>query len=249
MQPLDVLITSTCRKTIEPTLKGFLAKVSCPRGFRFVVNIDVLDPGYLERELAFLKGMGITEIMVNREVVSPGVNHARAVTRLFNSVRSPFFFFLEDDWLFLRRVDLDPLVNLMERYPFIDHIRFSKEKIKKRAWLYYVSQEISEDVLRDNTQADLDGIPLVKSWGWTFNPGLNRSALLKDFGGNGIVEASAEVWVSRRYQEVYKNRGVYIYGHIGEPAAVKDLGRDRLLQWSRKAKHIISGKKYAEYKF
>ena len=250
MEKLDVIITSSCRRNIEATLESFLKRVHCALPFRFLVHVDVLDPKYLDKELAYLHSKGIENIELNR--IPSGkfpANLGKALLSLFNKIESPFFFHLEDDWKFLRDVDLDPLLSLMAKYPKIDHIRLNKEKIKPKAWLYYKSENITPEFLRNNLQCKIDGIDLVLSSGWSFNPSLNRSGFVKAFTNTASMLQDPESHVCRTYEEKRGNAGTYIYGRIGDNPLVLDTGRNRLRQWLRKTKYIMLGGKYADYKF
>jgi hypothetical protein len=246
---LEVIVTSSCRPTIEKTIRSFLEKASFSGGVRFIVHIDVLHREHLGRLRKFLGRMGITDVTINHAPGLPLDNQRRAVCLLFDKLSSPFFFHLEDDWVFLRPVDLDALVGLMRNHPFIDHIRLSKERIKPKAWLYHTSEDISEEVLADNAQVEIGGIALVKTHTWSFNPSLARTEVVKRFVSLPAGWYNAEQYLSRHYPEAAPRRGVYILGRIGDPPLVRDIGRNRLRQALRKTKYILGGGKYADYKF
>ncbi|MFA5099975.1 MAG: hypothetical protein WC547_03730 [Candidatus Omnitrophota bacterium] len=250
MEKLDVIITSSCRRNIEATIESFLSRVRCSLPFRFLVNVDVLDQRYLDKELAYLQHKGIKDINLNRSAAGGfPANLGRALLFLFGKIESPFFFHLEDDWKFLRDVNLDPLLALMEKHPKIDHIRLNKERIRNKAWLYYRSEEITPEYLRDNLQCRIDNIDLVLSYGWSFNPSLNRSSFVKTCADKQQMLKDPESYVCRTYEDTHENTGTYIYGRIGDRPLVLDTGRNSILQWLRKTKYIMMGGKYAEYKF
>lgn len=245
---VDIIITSTCRKTIEKTLGSFLKKVNSGQKFNFIVNIDVLNESYLPRLLAYLKSLGICDISVNRTLNSYHVNHAIALNSLFKRIQAPFFFHLEDDWLFLETIDLDALIALMRRHADIDQIRLSKERIKPKAWLYYVSEEISEKALAQNVQVAIDNVALVKTPAWSFNPSLGRTSVIKHFVDLPLT-AQPESYLCREYPVIRGHQGTYILGSIGDRPKVKDIGRNAARQFLRKIKYVVRGGKYAEYKF
>jgi hypothetical protein len=250
MEKLDVIITSSCRRNIEATLESFLARVHCSLPYRFIVHIDVLNDKYLDKELSYLKNKNISNIQISRNPADGfASNLGKALLFLFNKIESPFFFHLEDDWKFLRDVNLDPLLSLMKKHPKIDHIRLSKERIKQKAWLYYRSQEITPEYLIDNLQCKIDGIDLVLSSGWSFNPSLNRSDFVKTFVDTEKMLRAPEAYLCNLYEESRSNAGTYIYGRIGDTPLVRDTGRNNVLQWLRKTKYIMLGGKYAQYKF
>ncbi len=246
---LDVIITSTCRKTIVRALKSFFKNVSCSEKFNFIVNIDVLNPGYLSSLLLYLKKCKITDISINNRPKDYIENHTRALCCLFKRIETPHFFHLEDDWIFFKKINLDSLICLMQRHSYIDQIRFSKEKIKEKAWLYYLSDEIKEEYLLPNIQVEIDGIPLVQTPAWSFNPSIARTSAIKNFTDMPSSAMGPEIYICKAYPKIFNHQGTYIYGRIADGPAVKDIGRNNFRQLLRKLKYTLSGKKYAEYKF
>jgi len=245
---LDVIVTSTCRKIIVKTIESFKKNVSCSEGYNFIVNVDVLHPRYLPSLMRYLKKNGITDIRINKKAEGFCNAFAQANTYLYGQIKTPFYFHLEDDWIFLRKVNLDPLIRLMEKYRHIDHIRFSKEKIKEKAWLYYLSADVSDEYLEPNKQVEIDGIPLVQTPTWSTNPSLARTEVIKNFI-NIPRDVSLEQFICSNYPRTFKRRGTYIYGKIGDPRFVLDIGRNKFLTKLRKIKYRATGGKYADYLF
>lgn len=245
---LDIIITSTCRKTIEKTLDSFLKKVNSDQEFNFLVNIDVFDEHYLPRLMAYLKSVGIYDISVNRKIDINHTHHALALRNLFQRIQTPLFFHLEDDWLFLENIDLDMLIGIMQGHAHIDQIRLSKERIKPKAWLYYLSEEISDKLLALNIQVEIDNVALVKTPTWSFNPSLNRTSIIKHFV-NLPLTTKPESYLCQKYPVICGHQGTYIFGRIGDAPKVKDIGRSKIKQFLRKTKYQAKGGKYAEYKF
>lgn len=251
---LDIIVTSSCRKTIVKTTRSFFDKVRYSDKMRFIVHIDVLNnenlsfiTGYL-RSLERSEGIGV-DIHINN---NPDTNwhdaHTKAINFLFNQIEKPYYFHLEDDWEFLKNIDLNLLIELMGKYDHIDHIRFSKEKIKDKYWLYHISDEISEEYLAPNVEVTINGIPLVQTPIWSFNPHLGRSSIIKNFI-NMPLDGNPEKYICHKYPELAGNGKTYLYGRIGDSAYVKDLGRNRFRRKLQKYKYILTGGKYAEYRF
>ncbi|GBD95570.1 MAG TPA: hypothetical protein ENG83_13865 [Nitrospirae bacterium] len=247
-------MTSTCRKTIERTFHSFFKYVSCDEKFRFIVHIDVLNPRYLPDLMDFLKktseSYGVD--IIHKVNSNPSANyyeaHSRAVGYLFSCIESLHYFHLEDDWIFLKKIDLNPLIVLMKKYPYIDHIRFSKKNIPERSWLYHISDVVSEEFLIPNKEVIIDDITLVELPLWSFNPHLGRTSVVKHFTDLPIRE-NPEKYICHKYSHFAENGKIYMYGRIGDGASVRDIGRNRLRQKIRKLKYILKGGKYAEYIF
>lgn len=251
---LDVIITSSCRKTIEKTIESFLSNVFCAEKFHFIVHIDVLDPHYLNREKKYLREAEIRsgnkiDLVINTSLSENFQNNfGKAMNYLHGRIKTKFYFNLQDDWVFLKKINLDPLIKIMEEHSGIDHIRFSKEKIKEKSWLYHLSEEISDEYLVPNIELEIDGISLVHTQTWSFNPSLVRTSTVKKF--INIPEgARAETYICKNYPSMFNRQGTYIYGKIGDPRLVMDIGRNKIRNRLRKIKYIITGGKYADYLF
>lgn len=223
---VDVIVTTTCRPHLQRTFRSFLRRVRCTEPYRFIVNIDVLHPDYLPRTLAFLESLGITDVNINHEPGAFHEGHTRAINHLYSRITSPVFFHLQDDWIFRRNLDLDPLIRLMREHPHIDHIRLSKMTIPRREWLYHLSERPDEACMADHHQHEIDGIPLVHARTWSFNPSLARTRIARCFTDIPIG-TRAETYICREYARRLDRDGCYIYGRIGDPAMVRDIGRAR----------------------
>lgn len=253
---LDVIVTSSCRPAIVKAINGFLLKVHYTGKFHFIVHIDVVKKenlGFIERYLKNLKDYrnkgNEIDIFVNMNPDKVWYQaQARALNYLFAKVETPLYFHLEDDSVFLKKIDLDPLIKLMEKHYEIDHIRFNKETTKEKSWLYYLSDEISEEFLAPNVQEVIEDIPLVRAPVPAFNPYLGRSSLLKNFT-NMPTDQPPEIYFCHQYSKMSNRGNIYIYGKINEGAYTRDIGRHPLRQMLKKFKYILSGGKYAKYLF
>lgn len=253
---LDIIVTSSCRKIIVKTFESFFEKIKYSGEVHIKVNIDVLNPKNLSFIKNYLYELGrLREIKIDVHInANPAKNwyeaHALAIGYLFSRIETPFYFHLEDDWLFLKKIDLDSIVRLMEKYSFIDHIRFSRRQIGEKTRLYHLSDEITEEYLTPNIEVVIDGISLVQIPTWSFNPHLGRTSVIKNFANLQISE-NPEKYICHKYQEVSENGKIYIYGKIGDRAIIKDLGRNKIRQKIRKTRYIISSiirhGKYPEY--
>lgn len=237
---LDVIITSTCRKTIEITLKSFMKNVYCSGGFRFIVNVDVRNSSYQDRLVNFLCSQGINHVRINPVLKGRLGSHMDAINYLAGAIESPYYFHLEDDWVFLCKIDLDPILNLMGVRSNVHHIRFNKERTREATWLYHLSDIDAPEYQKASRNVNMGGLGLVETCVWSFNPSLGRTETLKKLtplhgGGN------PEKQLCSKYDQLCLggDYGTYIYGNIGDPAMVKDIGRDPFREYYRGLKRKI----------
>jgi hypothetical protein len=235
---IDVIITSTCRKTIKQTLSSFLEHVICSEKFHFIVNVDVKNLFYLPYLKSYLDKMQITDININLHPGSKNTAHGNAINYLFNQLKSPYYFHLEDDWIFLKKIHLDPLLVLMEKNDFIHHIRFNKDRIKDYAWLYHLSPTDTPPFRKMQENVLFNDIPLVKTYVWSFNPSIARTATIKQMLPI-CVDSNCEKDVCSQFDHLFSSNGAYIWGRIGDEAAIQDIGRNTLLHRLRRIKQSI----------
>lgn len=235
---IDVIITSTCRPTLAACLKSFKTRVRCSEGFNFLVNIDVRQETRLPQTLETLKKHGIFDIRINHYPAPPPDGHVDAVNHLYGKVKARYYFSLEDDWIFLRDIDLDRYIALMDGEPLVDHIRLSKERIREYSWLYYLSVEDLPQFRRPNRDMVLHSVPLVKAHTLSFNPSLNRSHTVQSMLPipRGV---NPEQYLCAEYEKRYAARGAYIAGRIGDGPAVRDIGRNQVKEALRKLKQRL----------
>lgn len=232
---IDVIVTSTCRRQFEATYASFMKNVKCGQGFRFIIHIDVLEKNkhYLPKLLEFLRRSGIGDININTG------NHSfsGAVNYLFKKLQSEHYFHLEDDWLFLKPIDLNAVMEVMKNNKNIHSIRFSKEQIKKP------DRRIKKSLARKNElyllpgrEVNIGGIDLIETNIWSLNPHVARTSIVKQF--LDIPEGiNPEEFLSKRYFSVFDSPGLYTYGKYGDSPYVRDVGRPCYV--IKKAKTII----------
>ena len=232
---MDVVITTTCRKTIEKCIPSFLNNVKYTGQFRFLVNIDVKNPRYLPKLLNFFRKMNIDNVRINHNPKGKPMGLTESVNYLYSKIQSKYYFNLEDDWIFLKEVDFDPLINLMEKNNKIDHIRLSKEPIKKYSRLYHLTEEDNPKFREPHINMNFDGIKLVRTFTWCFSPSLAKTSTLKTM----LPVPShlrAETYLCKKYDEMFFTRGAFILGQINDGALIKDIGRNKLREFFKKKK-------------
>lgn len=230
-----------------------MEKIKYTGKLRFIIHIDVKNLRSLPVIQDFFNNIALNGINVDVHVNMHPLNdsyeaHTKAINFLYKKIETPYYFHLEDDWEFLKYIDLDVLLKLMEKYTNIDQIRLSKETIKEKAWLYHLSEKISEEFLVPNVGVTIENVPLVQTPLWAFSPHLGRSSVVKNFmdipsGWN------PEKYICHKYPLLEKKGRIYIYGKIGESRYVQDLGINRVRVNIRKYKYILNGGKYADYLF
>ena len=237
---IDVTITGSGRwKYLKRTIESFTQNVSCSERFRFLVTDDA---GY------HCESNGTRKAIVDSGVFdawhfTKRQDYSECIAWLYANLKSEFFFHLQDDWEFLKPVNLDPLIALMRHHRSINHIKFNKRKtratLKPEAWNHLGKLPKRNTVI--------DGIPLVAYPYWAMHPSLNRTSFVHRFKvpRSGQKEYDRAFKPSRweRYwlqtlfvgvdrknpKDSCRKVGTYIYGKIGSPPYILHIGEDRAL--------------------
>jgi hypothetical protein len=124
-----------------------------------LVHEDFLDPTKSNQCVAYIKSLEDASIISD----NPPVGHGASFYKLINLLPEiDYFMFWEDDYTLDVPIDLDKLLNLMDKYKNINQISFPKRNIlKNKAWF------IKKPVL-------FDDVKLTVSNHWYVSPGIWR---------------------------------------------------------------------------
>jgi hypothetical protein len=218
---MDVVVTSSCRNTIFDTFRSFFEKVKYSGTFRLIVNIDCCRPENLDKIVPFVKGYNIKTLNINYKPRG----FTRAVVFVMKQVETPYFFHLEDDWVFRKEIDLDKYVDLMERHPPVNLVVFSKKKILYYNELFYLRKLKFIPVGYDKFKTEnvtIGGMELVKSITYSTNPNISRTSHFKKLWY--VNSRNIEQQFALQNFLLGNRRGYYIAGRIGEEATVDHIG-------------------------
>ena len=227
MQTLDVLITASSRpQLIEFCLRSFIEKMHFSGTFRFLLHEDFV---FEEQSRAVLRWATRNEV-VHFDIIRqahPAVGLGAAMERMLVRIRSPFMFYLQEDWEFERHVDLDQAIWTMEQTPELNSLIFFK---------YRTPSTINSFSLEE-TRFDMLTCSLYNTW--SLLPSLWRSSFIKSrwvtrkerpegFFTNSLGSAAQRM----RPEFCRKQLGVYIYGPNGDYRYVRHLGNTwRMAAW------------------
>jgi len=136
-------------------------------------------------------------------------------THLVDQCKTKYFFIIEHDWILNTIINFNTIIDVMEKYNFINTIRFSFNQIT-HAW----------DTITKN--AEISELPLVKTNGWSNHPKIVRTTSwyndIKYAKPNGDIEF--DIWKAYlkdieklSFDNAQYKWGQYIYGDKN-----KDIG-------------------------
>jgi len=132
MKQIDLCIVATLRPEIlYKTLSSFEKMTKFDGLINFVMNIDTVPRKEAYTLINDIMRMGIAigsfnpaKAEVHFSVLGEG-NFAKAVKTVWENSTSEYVFHMEDDWKFIREIDLNKCIERMEKENF-DYMRFPK---------------------------------------------------------------------------------------------------------------------------
>ena len=228
---VDVIRPTASRFDVfKESTESFLENVIFKGDFRFIVHEDSFDMDESADIVDYCKNdLGIETVKVDY----PNIGQGPSLTWLMSQVKADFVFQLEDDWIFLREIDLNCVVDMMRRNKWISEIVFNKRPTMKQKYTW-----IKKQVMADETS-------LITCPHWTFIPSLWRSKTIKrrwveapkqcifTWHFNAELKHMTDILVdeeryamTRDADWVIQNLGTYYLGEFGEPAFVRHLGHE-----------------------
>jgi hypothetical protein len=186
-----------------------------------------------------------------------------SIDYLLPKIKTPYFMFLEHDWVFLNKENID-FVNLLRsfnKYDFINAVWFSKDDNTLRGF------DIETDVEMKTTPFEIETrvneVDLVTTCRWSNNPAIFRTSKMKDWYYNiiknqyvGISHQSChnveetmiphyrKIINENKWLDIRDDWGTFLYGKIGEGPYVGHTDASRRYQGHSKSQPEINGEKY-----
>lgn len=237
---LDVVIVASSRLTqLKYTIDKFLKFAHFYGDFRFILHEDFVFPKESEKVIIWAEAQ--KDIFNKKDIHwhNPPIGLIDVTSYVLKLVETPFFFNLQDDWVFERPIEVDRILRLMEKINDLNLIVFAKHKIPK------VKSGVK---LHEFTFPKVDkGIVLTQYYTWSFIPAIwrtnfSRPICLRAMKTNKKRTAPARMTntvrpAKMKYDVDYlrKHMGAFFYGGHGEWRWVRHIGEDaRMEEWRLK---------------
>tara|TARA_B100000287_G_C20576600_1_gene758698 strand:- start:425 stop:1192 length:768 start_codon:yes stop_codon:yes gene_type:complete len=214
---------------IENTIKHLYKSINCVK-LKHIISLDHDDNDVGSNE--YLKNLNeLSEKYDNLEIIYTTKGIYYSIKNLIEEVDTDYYLWWEHDWKFVKNMDLNKLVDVMDKYENINYIRFNKRK-----------------TVRANCDTNLwdvskyKEINLTGTTGWSNNPYFGRKSKMMEWYDMMDNETSnfhptIEVILQDKMredirklglEEAEKKWGVFIYGKINDEKLVEHLnGRDK----------------------
>ena len=224
---IDVLIVSCGRVVpLQKTIKYFQKMChSGSRQFRFIIHDDWIDSRAKEHTICrqWIKDSKLfDEIHFSEE--NRGIS--QSVNFLLSRIASDLYVHLEDDMIFIRPIDFDPLFDIFLRYQFVNQIRFNRTQ--NTPLLGSVSKIFGKYRAR---MFKFDETILCLASFWSNQANISRSIspfthLMNDVSGR-FHERIFNVEFAKEWLDpfdAYCHLGAFIYGPVGNAKVVYESG-------------------------
>lgn len=230
MPSLDVLVTGSSRPQLWPLFWESYKKMCIIRApHKVTVHEDFVYPEQSGKVMNYLAGLQKSGDVhtVDYDTIPIGLGRTmnEYIMKRFNS---KYMFYIQEDWVFERPIDIDHILWVMDNNPKINLIFFNKIK--------------NNPVINKQEQKEYtySGMKMCLYHAWAFLPGIWRLDFVKKrwqtstFKPEGYFTNAAfgshETRTSVPYCE--NNIGAYIYGQQNEFRYVRHIGNDwRMASW------------------
>lgn len=183
------------------------------------------------------------------EVVTSRTGITESMKIALEKVSTPYFIFLEHDWVFLEkdRIDFKKTVQVMNKYNFVHAVWFNKDDNQMRG--FEICGDINGKITPYEREERIEELDLVKTIRWSNNPVIFRKTKMQEWfdkyvdnptiGVNHQGQYNLEDNMIRVYRETITNSdwetikddwGTYLYGNIGEGQLVGHTDASRRYQ-------------------
>lgn len=188
-----------------------------------------------------------------------------SVKNVIDKIKTPYFLFLEHDWVFLKKdsIDFINLLDSFDKYNFVNAVWFSKDDNSLRGI------EITEDFNGSTTpfqkEERIKDVNLLTTCRWSNNPAVFRLSKFNNWFYNiinneyvGVINQhsqNVEETMIPFYRNEIKNKGwnnikddwgTYLYGNIGEGPYVGHTDASKRYQGNNKSTPEINGEIYIQ---
>jgi hypothetical protein len=222
---IDVFITSASRlDCLKETIDTMKANLITSKKFRIILHDDVVKIKESEAVEDWALNSGEIDMFIK---TAPAKRLGSAITKCLPLIETELFLKWEDDWRFLKEVNLDEILGVMQNNLHINQVSFN-------AW---DNEPIKHDIYRP--VFGYDNIKLTQIQEWIVGVSVTRTSFIKSkwkpkfFDANDIIQEMGTVDLSKgRDMEWMKNNvGCYFYGGHGDGPYVFHLGVDDKIRW------------------
>jgi GR25 family glycosyltransferase involved in LPS biosynthesis len=179
-----------------------------------------------------------------------------------NDVKTPYFMFLEHDWVFMRKdnIDFKNIIQAFDNHSFINSVYLNKDDNQPRGF------ELCRDIDNNCTPFELDTrvqeVPLTTTCRWSNNPCIHRTSKFTQWynthldkvhnnvghGQHDVEENMIPIYrdiISKsKWMDIRDDWGTYLYGNVGDGPYVAHTDASRRYTTTARSQPEINGDAY-----
>lgn len=227
MDKIDITMTATLRPSlIERTFISINEKIikGDKQRYRLIINIDRIGENVKQKSIVKIAEKYFDDIIFN---YSEKPSFPKAVKWVWENANSNYIFHIEDDWKIIREIDVDHMIDVLNKYPKLSSLRLNKFDTPNRK-IISVFSGVWEYIKEDKFYITYD---------WYKQFGLNPILIKRDFIKEALprmvdnINPEKQFRVSQEYMVPVISKWNYgIYSNPGDKALVFDIG----FNWKRK---------------
>lgn len=155
MNKIDITMSATVRPSLlERTLSSFTEKMLTDKNrYRLIINIDPIGESIPRKEVLKVAQKYFDDIIYNYPDL-PGF--CKAVMWCWGQTKGDYIFHLEDDWSLLCNINIDSMINILDKNPKLVSLRLNKDNTginkQTRSWgfMYYPKISLNPTLFKGN---------------------------------------------------------------------------------------------------
>lgn len=185
------------------------------------------------------------------------------IENTMNRVNTPYFIFLEHDWVFLKKDDINfiNLIDAFNNHDFINAVWFAKDDNVMRG--FEISRDVDDVTTPFEREDRVNEVDLVTTCRWSNNPVMFRVSKMKEwFYGiiknehvgkshqgqynveETIIPYYRDMISKNKWVDIRDNWGTFLYGNLNEGPYVGHTDASRRYQGIAKSEPEINGENY-----
>ena len=225
---IDITMTATLRpeiflETIHGIQKCIIGKKHNNGRYRLILNIDQIGEKIPPKEMIRIAKKHFKNVVYN---ISKTPSFCSAVKWVWSQATADYIFHIEDDWKFLKKIDVDDMIRILQKYEKLSSLRLYKHN--------------TPNINRLKTFAcvwdyNTDGFYMARNWRRQF--GLNPILIKKEFIDMALpkmvdnTNPEKQFRYSQKYMvDVIKQWKYGLYCKPGDKRTVDDNGRNWIRQ-------------------
>lgn len=221
---IEITMTATRRpEIVDVTLSSIRREMISDSDLSNVILRINIDPIGSDKNMTFMV-MKVCSVHFKKVITYRPIQPSfpKALIRLWGSVRTKYFFNIEDDWLFLRPIDLDHMISIMEDQSDIAILRLPFRPVTdehSKNWKFFFPWNGTFFECKPGDKPEI---------GFCGHPSLIRSSFIKEVLPHINPHSDVEKQLKGRnegFMRVLNRYRIGVYSERNMPEAIRDIGK------------------------